>query len=137
MENKKSENDSVQNDGALTLGDFLKACMAKWQWFVISVGFFVCLAAAYVVRKQPEYKRTMSVLVKDNEGGGLADIAGAFSLMGLGGGNSNVNNELIALTSPAVMLEVVEDLKLNTNYVQKGFPRGTTLYGTTDRKSVV
>ncbi|MDE5976780.1 MAG: chromosome partitioning protein ParA, partial [Muribaculaceae bacterium] len=45
--------------------------------------------------------------------------------------NTNVNNELIAITSPAVMYEVVNRLGLDVAYTLKKLPHGVTLYGET------
>lgn len=113
-----------------SLPDFLEHCASKWKWFVLSVIFFTGVGFLYVMRAQPKYERSMEILVKDQEGGGAAsDIAGAFSSLGLVSSNTNVYNELISLLSPAVMYEVVEKLGLDISYTQKGFPRGTTLYG--------
>lgn len=113
-----------------TIRKFLQACAVKWKWFVISVIVFTGLALLYVMRQQPKYERTMSVLIKDNSSGGGMDVSSAFSSMGLVSTNTNVYNELISLQSPAVMSEVVADLKLTTGYTLKGFPHPTTLYGT-------
>ncbi len=59
----------------------------------------------------------MELLIKDQDGGGgVADISNAFSSLGLVSSNTNVNNELISLSSPAVMYEVVKNLGLDVNY---------------------
>lgn len=110
--------------------EFLGQCAKYWQWFVASVVIFCGLGFLYVLRQQPVYQREMALLIKDNENGGVSDIASAFSSMGLVSSNTNVNNELISLTSPAVMAEVVKRLELEVNYTRKGKFHGNTLYGT-------
>lgn len=52
-----------------------------------------------------------------------------FSDMGLGGTKSNVNNELIAIKSPSVLLEVGKQLKLNVDYAVDGRFHRNVLYG--------
>ena len=52
-----------------------------------------------------------------------------FSDMGLGGIKSNVNNELIAIKSPSVLLEVGKQLKLNVEYAVEGRFHNNVLYG--------
>lgn len=128
MENKSANNVEVTNK--VTLQQFMKACAAKWQWFVISVVLFSCLGVFYAYRQQSKYLRLMSVLIKDQDGG-AGSIASSFASLGIGGSYNNVNNELIAFMSPAIMTEVVRNLKLDMDYLQKGFPHGTTLYGAT------
>lgn len=132
MENNKTNNESQEKTDSFSLNDLLKACASKWRWFLISVILFTGLGVFYVITRQPQYNRTMQVLVKDQDGGGgMADIASQFSSLGLVSTNTNVYNELISLMSPAVMSEVVVRLGLDVDYLEKGFPHGTTLYGST------
>ena len=114
-----------------SLKDFLITCLAQWKWFVISIIFFVGVGVFYVVRQQPVYTRTMSLLIQNTENTGVLDVASAFSDLGLGGANTNVYNELISLQSPAVMFEVVKRLDLNVKLYKKQFPYNKTLYGKT------
>lgn len=120
-----------QGEEIFSVGEYLKLCLRKWKWFLLSVIVFCGLGVLFVLRSQPVYQRTMSLLVKDGDSkSAMGDLAGAFSTFGLGGGKSNVYNEILALSSPAVMYEVVDRLDLNMNYVEKGLFHGTTLFGT-------
>lgn len=111
----------------------MKSCAAKKKWFIASVLFFLLVGIAYIARLEPRYERSMSVLIKDqDEGGGVGSIASAFSSFGLVSSNTNVYNELLSIKSPAVMQQVVLDLNLQVNTIERKFPHGTTLYGTTD-----
>ncbi len=110
--------------------DFMSQCVKYWQWFVASVVICCGMGFLYILRQQPVYEREMEVLIQDNENGGMSDIASAFSSMGFVSSNTNVNNELISLTSPAVMAEVVKRLGLEMDYTREGSFHGTTLYGT-------
>lgn len=121
-----------EEEEVFSLKDFLTQCLAKWQWFMASVLIFCCLGVFYILRQQPVYSRSMAVLIKDQDGGGgVGDISNAFSSMGLVASNTNVNNELISLTSPAVIYEVVQRLGLDVSYNSPGRFHKTTLYGTT------
>ena len=74
---------------------------------------------------------SQELLIKDQDGGGgVADISNAFSSLGLVSSNTNVNNELISLSSPAIMYEVVKNLGLDVNYSAPGRFHDKTLYGT-------
>ena len=113
-----------------SLKDFLACCLSKWRWFTVSIVLFCCLGVLYVLRQQPVYSRSMELLIKDQDGGGgVADISNAFSSLGLVSSNTNVNNELISLSSPAVMYEVVKNLGLDVNYSTPGRFHEKTLYG--------
>lgn len=114
----------------VTLRDFIDACFRHWSWFVVSVMVIVGIAVIYVKRQEPVYERSEQVLVKDSDSGsGMDAITGAFSSFGFGSGNAGVYNEMIAMTSPAVMYEVVNRLNLDMNYNQKGKFHPVTLYG--------
>lgn len=118
-----------EQQNQFSVKDYITSCLSHWQWFVISVIILCCLGYLQVLRKAPVYARTMSVLIKDTSSNGGIDIPSSFSSFGFGGGNTNVNNELISLTSPAVISEVVKRLDLNINMTMKGTFHGTALYG--------
>ena len=117
---------------SLTIGEFIRQCLAKWKWFAISVTATLLLAVVYLIITPPKYTKTAQVLVKDQGGmggllgqiGGLADMAG---LMGMNMGSSNVYNELYAMQSPWLLLNVVHQLDLDMSYVIKGI-RNQDLY---------
>lgn len=133
MKDSKDSTEDQNKESQFSIGDFLKSCAAKKKWFIASVLFFLLAGIAYIARLEPRYERSMSVLIKDqDEGGGVGSIASAFSSFGLVSSNTNVYNELLSIKSPAVMQQVVLDLNLQVNTIERKFPHGTTLYGTTD-----
>ena len=119
-------------DNQLTIGEFVKACLAKWKWFAGSVAVIMLLAIVYLVVTPPKYTKKAQVLVKDEGGmgaimgqlGGLADLGG---LIGLNMGSANVYNELYAMQSPWLLLNVVHQLHLDMSYTIKGI-RNKDLY---------
>lgn len=136
METKSKK--SVQDDfNSFSLKDFITNCLSQWKWFVVSLIFFVALGLLYVIRQQPVFTRTMSVLIQDESNTGGLDVASAFKGFGIGGASTNVYNELISLQSPAVMFEVVKRLNLNIGLTQLDFPADHTLYGKTAPMDVV
>lgn len=111
--------------------EFYQLCVSKWRWFLFSFLFFVGIGVLYILRQQPVYERSEQVLVKSQDNSGMGSLPSSFSSLGLMGVNADVNNELIALTSPAVMSEVVTRLGLDYDYTWKKLPHGITLYGET------
>ena len=119
-------------DKSLTIGSFIKACLNKWLWFVVSVLAVMLLAILYLVITPPKYSKSAQVMVKDDSGmgalmgqlGGLAELGG---LVGFGG-SSNVYNELYAMQSPWLLLNVVNENRLDMSYTKKGI-RKKELYG--------
>ena len=116
---------------AFTLREFYSLCLSKWKWFAVSVATFLLLAIVYLVITPPKYTRKAQILVRDESGmsglmgqlGGLAELGGL-----IGFGSSNVYNELYAMQSPWLLLNVVNQLHLDMSYTIKGI-RNQDLYG--------
>jgi len=114
-----------------TFSEFIRLCLNKWKWFAVSVAAFLLLAITYLVITPPKYTRQAQVLVRDEGGmgglmgqlGGLADLGGL-----IGFGSSNVYNELYAMQSPWLLLNVVNQMHLDMTYTVKGI-RNQDLYG--------
>lgn len=128
---QQSDIKAGQAENFFNLRDLAYSCLDKWHWFVITLGVTLGVAAYYLLSTPPVYTRTASVLVKeDGKGKSLAgDISSTFSEMGLVQTCSNVNNELIAFRSPALMEEVVRRLNLDMNYSLPGRFHDEVAYG--------
>jgi len=116
-----------------TFNEFLHICLDKWKWFAASVAAFLLLAIAYLVVTPPKYTRKAQILIKEDGGmGGLMGQLGGLAELGgfMGFGSSNVYNELYAMQSPWLMLNVVKQLHLDITYTIKGI-RNKDLYGKT------
>ncbi len=120
-----------QADDFIRLQDLFYLCLARWRWFVLSLLVTLGIATYYLLSTPPVYQRTASLMIKeDSKGQSInSDVASMFSDMGLSGGKSNVNNELIAIQSPSVLLETGKRLHLDVNYTVDGSFHPVTLYG--------
>ena len=125
----------MAQNNTLTVSEFWKECLAKWKWFCYSVVIIMLLAIIYLVVTPPKYTRKAQVLIKEENGmgaimgqlGGLAELGG---LIGLNMGSANVYNELYAMQSPWLLLNVVHQLHLDMSYTIKGI-RNKDLYAET------
>lgn len=122
-----------QAEDFIRLQDLMYLCLVRWRWFVISLVVTLGIATYYLLSTPSVYQRTASILIKeDGKSQSInSDVASMFSDMGLSGGKSNVNNELIAIQSPAVLLEAGKQLKLDVNYSEDGTFHPVALYGRT------
>ena len=122
---------AAQADDFLRLQDLLYLCLGRWRWFVLSLAITLGIAVYYLLSTPSVYQRTASLMIKeDSKGQSIgSDVASMFSDMGLSGGKSNVNNELIAIQSPAVLLETGKRLHLDVNYAIDGSFHKVALYG--------
>ena len=130
-ENKSNQMEG-QNEG-LRFQDILALCIGKWKWFVLSLLLCVGLAYAYLLTTPSVYTRTTSLIIKESgkrDRSFLSEI-GNFSEMGLFNNNSNVNNEVVTIQSPDLLLEVIRRLALDIDYKTDGRFHKTTLYGRT------
>ncbi len=121
-------NNAEQSINSAQIKNLFYQCLAKWYWFVISVGIVLFGALFYLLKTTPVYTRNAKVLVKsDGKGQSTGDI-GDFSDLGLVSSGVKINNELITIQSLDVMSEVVRRLHLDMNYQQDGLFRPVVLY---------
>lgn len=121
--NKKSENDLLQ------LQDLIVSCMSHWRWFILSILLCVGAAVFYVLRTEPKYTRTASLLIKESNDNGIQSQLSTFSDMGMFSTNTNVHNELRSIQSISVMAEVVNRMKLYMDYKTDNKFHKKSLYG--------
>ena len=102
---------------------FIRTCIEKWRWFVVSVATTLVIAILFLLVYAPRYERTATILIKDENGGGglLSSIAANMGMLsGLGMGllniSSNVSNEMEIIGSPAMVMKVVDRLALDVKY---------------------
>ena len=127
-------NPRQQQTDYLRLQDLFALCIGKWKWFVLSLIVFVGLAVTYLLITPPVYTRSTSLLIKEDGkkgGSSFTSEMNAFAEMGLFSANTNVNNELISIQSPDLLLEVIRRLNLDVNYKTDGQFHKETLYGRT------
>lgn len=112
----------AKTDDFIRIQDLYYLCIAKWRWFVLSLVICLGIVTIYLLKTPPVYTRTASLLIKEeSKGQSLSgDVGTSFSDLGLFQSNTNVNNELISLQSPAVMYDVVKRLHLEIDYVTDG-----------------
>ncbi|MCM1449256.1 MAG: polysaccharide biosynthesis tyrosine autokinase [Clostridiales bacterium] len=116
---------------SINLADFFKLCLANWYWFAISI--FVCLAFATlsVMRTTPTYQRTAMIQIRDDKHGGSLnnEFANSFADLGVFSSSADIYNELLAIKSPRLIAQVVDNLDLNVNYSVKSGLKQLPVYG--------
>lgn len=118
----------IEETNGLGIRDIIDRIVSYWYWFVLSV--FICLSGAYIYLKVTPriYTRTATILIKDNQKGGVSESA-AFEELGTFGMKNNVDNEIFVFRSKRLMEEVVRRLKLNVRYSRKEWLKTLDLYG--------
>ena len=117
-------------DNSLSITDMLMICLRHWPWFVLSLFVCMSLAALHLLRTPKTYSRTASILVKTTGGEKSNDIL-MMEELGVNNITSHIYDEIAAIHSPAVILELVKRLHLNMSYFRPGFFRDEPLYAET------
>ena len=126
----ENRSNTPRQDEPLQFKDLLIIYISKWKWFVLSLAVCLGIAAIYLLKTPPVYTRTASLLIEEDKKGQSIASEMNFSDLGLFQSNTNVNNEIIALSSPATMQEVVRRLSLDVSYSFDGKFHRETAYGT-------
>src|SRR5690606_20457897 len=117
----QDKNMAHKEDDNFNLKDQLSRYLVNYKWFVFSVVVSLFLAFIYLRYSTPEYKVSAVVLIKDDKKGGLASEYANFADLGvLGGGKSNLDNEIEILKSRTLIEKTVLDLELNVSYFNDG-----------------
>ena len=111
------------------ISDIIFITLKRWPWILLSLVVCVGCAVLYVLRTQPMYTRSASIVIKSSSSGSSISDINAFAEMGLVQTNSNVNDEISKLQSPDIMMEVVKRLDLDETYYVDGRFHKDLLYG--------
>lgn len=114
---------------SFNLRDFFILCLTQWKWFVFSIILCLGLGVLYILSTPKTYTRTASVMINEDSESGSQGIASALSDIGLFQTSANVNNEMLAFQSPAIIGDVIQRLGLQTNYTYRHNLKDMTLYG--------
>jgi tyrosine-protein kinase Etk/Wzc len=126
MENNNFD-DEYENE--FDLKALLSTYLIHWQWFVLAIS--ICLFGAFMYLRYtiPQYSITTTILVKDDRRGGMLSELSAFADLGVGGGNSNLDNEIEVLKSRTLVESTVKKLNLNISLIRDGRIVESEVYG--------
>ena len=119
-------------DTGINMKDLYSMCLHRWWWFVISVSICLVCGAYYLLTTPKVYTRGAAVMIKeDNQRSSRSFMSqlGNMGGMGMFSATSDVNNELISIQSPSILLEVVKRLRLDYSYNSDGFFQDPVMYG--------
>ena len=105
----------------MDLQQYINECKKHWRWFAATLTTALIAVILFLLMFAPRYERSATVLIKDENGGGglLSSMAANMgTLAGLAGINiaSNVSNEIEIMSSPALLMDVINRLGLDTRY---------------------
>jgi len=123
--------EAEQPQDNINIKDIIAKCVARWYWFAISVVLCLIVAMFYILKTQPEYSRSASLVIKADQRGRSVStsVEDSFSNLGLFSTSSKTANEVRAFQAISIMREVVSRLHLDYNYSYDARFRPVVLYG--------
>lgn len=114
---------------SINLKSILSFVVMKWYWIILSLIVCCGSAAIYLMRTPPQYTRTISLLIKNEDGKKKSQNASVdLTALGVVENKTNLENELRIITSPPLVAEVVSRLDLNDKYFVKEGLRNMEIY---------
>ena len=120
-----------KKDDFIRIKDIAYICATSWKFFAVSLIIALSIAFLYLLVTPAKYTTQASLLIKEESKGGaqISNETSPFSDFGFYNVNTNVNNEIITIKSPAVIYETIKRLHLETSYKTKHLFKDRTLYG--------
>lgn len=109
--------------------NILFLCLAHWNWFLISLLCTMSYGVYQILTTPKVYSCTASILIKA-EGKGTESVDEQLQELGIQQTSSSMVNEIISLSTTGVVKEIVDRLKLQVDYFNKGTLYDTPVYGT-------
>lgn len=113
---------------SINIKELLHYFLSKWYWFVISVAVCVAFASYKLLKTQPVYARTITVLFKTEDSGTGTLAMPDLSSLGIDNNSGDLANEMITIRSVGLLTDVVEALDLNNMYYVKNGLHDKLLY---------
>ena len=90
----------IQEENLIQVQDLWKMAMKRWRWFAFSLFVSLGIAILYIAKSIPVYMSSASLLIKE-DGKNISSDMSTFSTLDLFKTNTNINNEILTLQSPA------------------------------------
>ena len=119
----------IDDEKPVNYRELIEKYTYHWKWFILAI--LMALAAAFVyLRYTPQqYTVATSILIEDENTGGLPSELSAFEDMGLlGGSKKKVETEIGLLKSRTLMQNTVQALGINISYFTQGRVREMEVY---------
>lgn len=119
MNNEQTMN---EQEGGLNLEQYGMLFLSKWYWFVLSVIVALGFGVYYLMQSTPMYTRSAQLLIKSEENGSTVSAMKEFRDLGIISSSSNISNEILTISAPVLMEDVVKNLNLDLQMqVENGF----------------
>ena len=91
-------------------------CKSKWYYFIISVVCCMAFAVLYNYVRKPLFQVKTSVVISQEDQSATGSMMKGTGMADLFGKGASVDNELLIITSHAVLKETVKELQVHKSY---------------------
>jgi tyrosine-protein kinase Etk/Wzc len=129
MQNENPLNDMFLEEESVNYREKFEKYGYHWKWFLL--GVLLALAGAYTYLKYTpnQYAVATTILIDDENTGGISSELSAFEDLGLlGGKKKSIENEIGLLKSRSLMERVAKELGINVTYFKIERVREIELY---------
>jgi len=119
-----SQSDQNRNDLQIILSLILK----NWYWFIITAAIALFVVRFYVKHTLPVYRTSATLLINETEESRFSGNAQILQGLGLPGGLSNIQNQIMILQSLALVETTLRELPFEIEFYTKGLRNKVSLY---------
>jgi len=117
------------SDESINIREEIEKYAYHWKWFVLTVVVALTTAFLFLRYSTNIYEVSTTILIDEENRGGLASELSAFEDLGLlGGRQTTLDNEIELLKSRTLMGKVIKDLGLNVAFYNKGRVKTSELF---------
>lgn len=112
-----------------SFNEIIAPYLQNWKWFFLSIPLCMAVGFYKVLTTEKQFKSSETILInQSNNKSSNAPSGLNLDDLGLLSSTTNIDNEIITLTSPDLMREVVDTLNLTTRYYTKDGFRDKELF---------
>lgn len=119
-----SQSDQNQNDLQIIISLILK----NWYWFIITATVAMFIVRFYVSHTLPVFRTSTTVLINESGDNRFAGNAQILQGLGLPGGMSNLQNQIMILKSLSLTESTLKELPFEIDFYTKGLRNRISLY---------
>ncbi|HNW38032.1 MAG TPA: hypothetical protein PKJ75_04185, partial [Methanosarcina vacuolata] len=106
----------------------LSLVLKNWYWFVITAIFALIFVRFYVKHTLPVYRTSTTVLINETEDSRYSGNAQILQGLGLPGGLSNLQNQIMILRSITLTESTLKELPFEVDFYTKGLRNKISIY---------
>lgn len=121
-----AQND-INKEDIINIRETVFYYLEYWKWIILSIILTLSIAGVYLLKTNKQYEIKTSVLIKENETGGMSELS-ILSDLGFAGGKNNIDNETQILKSTDLMKNTILSTDFHITYAVSNGLRKEVVY---------